>query len=80
MEIRIKGETEDVSVEPLGGGRYRVWADGFWDEPPYHRVNHWADVDCEGLLDIMESFLEPEEYRELLEVLRVDQTHAVAGA
>ena len=78
MNIRIEGETEDVEVEILGGGKYRIWADGFHDDPPYRRCLHWADVDHEGLLDALESILEPEEYAELLEVSCGNQKNAVA--
>ena len=73
MNINFKGETEDVSVEVLGGGKYRIWADGFHDEPPYHRVCHWADVDREGLLDVLESLLDPSEYLEILELINDPQ-------
>jgi len=79
MELHLKGETEDVSVEVLGEGRYRVWADGFSELPPHHRVCYWADVDKTELLSILESLMELSEYHELLELID-DSSNAVAGA
>ena len=78
MEVRIIDETQDIIVELLGEGRYRVWVDAFHDEPPRWRSNYWADVDREGLLDLLESFLDLPEYRQLLELLD-DPSNVVAG-
>ena len=72
MEVRIIDDTQDVSVELLGAGHYRVWVDAFHDEPPYHRANYWADVDKTGLLDLLESFLDLPDYQDLLELIDVE--------
>lgn len=69
MELRLIDETQDISVDFLDKGRYRVWIDAFHDEPPYHRANYWADVDKTGLLDILESVLELPDYTDLLELV-----------
>lgn len=77
MEVRIIDETQDISVELMGNGRYRVWVDAFHDEPPYHRANYWADVDKTMLLDLLESFLELPDYQDLLELIDAE-THPTA--
>ena len=79
MEFRIIDDTQDISVELLGQGRYRIWIDAFHDEPPYHRANYWADTDKTGLLDILEGTLELPDYQDLLELIDVE-THPTAGA
>ena len=65
MEFRIIDETQDISIDLLGGGVYRLWIDAFSDQMPHHKANYWAEVDREGLLDILESCLEPEDYAAL---------------
>lgn len=69
MELRLIDETQDVSIEFLGDSRYRVWIDAFHDTPPYHRANYWADVDREGLLDLLEGTLELPDFCDLLQLI-----------
>ncbi len=69
MEVRLIDETQDVSIEFLGEGRYRVWIDAFHDTPPYHRANYWADVDRDGLIDLLEATLELPDYCDFLTLL-----------
>lgn len=78
MELRLIDETQDISIELLGQGRYRIWIDAFNDEPPFHRANYWADVDKAGLLDILESALELPDYVDLLELIDHDPPNADA--
>lgn len=69
MELRLIDETQDVSIEFLGEGKYRVWIDAFHDTAPYHRANYWAEVDCEGLLDLLEGTLDLPDYCDLLKLI-----------
>lgn len=69
MELRLIDETQDVSIEFLGEGKYRVWIDAFHDTPPYHRADYWAEVDREGLLDLLEGTLDLPDYCDLWELI-----------